>query len=1475
MTCPRMPREARERYVQLKSAPIQRRSVKKESSRYWEDSLRSIGIIDTPDGLRLMRPGYAFAGIAAVGDGSGDKGDGGDDGGFPAAAPAPEKDNFGATWRGATEAAATVLAAPSTVPTMGDIVASSISNPRLNVEDSRKVAAELLPEQQQLEQQQLELEQPSSSLQLASQNLEHDSATHFAAARAGSSSLSPAAERLLPMTTRPASVEAAAAGPGRPQRTKCPPRLDDSHPAPPLLSDQALLLNAEASGHQLSSFSMGSHPPQAPSSLEWTGESVLSRVELAQCVVKALTSIRKVEPSSSASLSPLRFVGAGETLGQVPRGWQGAPQRRGKQTGGAPNGSGNDASTKDDLIDLGVELYKIFVGHGPYEGQEGGEAGEDSGQWGKNQSHFGRGGRQEQGRSKRRAECSSATTSMQGKGSITYVPLSEHGLPPALSGLVSSLLEGRDYDSLGQVEEDLRLMTDESDRYLSVCRLGAGGDSSAAHPRIEFDSLLGREDELARLMESYDHGVGLVLVSGYSGTGKSSLVRAMGERVIERGAYFVSGKFDAMRQPLTLSAVLSALNDYCAILACDPDGAVAVRERIAVVMGDDSLVLASLLPNMTELVKTGDRVAAPAVFAGGDCMWRLMLLFRTFFRAAVTRTRPLVVALDDLQWSDPVSLNLMTTLVTDTELSGRLVIVGCYRDNEVGEGHPLRGCIDGIRRGGVARLTSVHLENFDRDGVNRLVSHALRLAPRTTRDLAEEATHKTGGNALFLVQFLGTLRDDGLLRYSLASRRWEWDITKVRESEIADDVVDLLTAKMLRLAPEVHSGLRIAAAFGAQSEAAVLQILDRAPENVLSTLAALDIATSEGLLVKSSSESSSGSGGTLRFSHDQIQRAAYLLIHAAERESFHLRLGRLLWKQSTPEEMDAHLFVVVDQLHRGIGMVSDPKEKTNIAHLSLLAGKKALGMSSFLPASVYMKAGIGLLSDDDWENANRELCLDLYSTCAETEYILGEEDNMQRHVGEVMKKACVLEEKLRAYYTLIQSLCTQNETTDAMNTALEVLGCLGEPFPPVGAVTKPIMIQSIGKTQKLLSTKTEKELLELDVMTDPIKTEAMRFLKLIFTYSFSKKIEYISLFSCRMVQLSLSHGVSSDSAFGFACYGMILCGQLADTAGGYRFGKLALSTMNRFDTKENLARVVAIVHGFIFNWTEPIQASLPCHKNAVAIGLSAGDTEYAMFNAIMYSGNALASGLPLGPLMDEMRGHRMQMIECKQYYMNTMQTPHRQFALNLLGRSQDPSKLAGEEMDEGVIALIEDRPTISAMALLYRLWLYYLFGKYRAAAETAERNVVVERDTKSTRFAINCNHYFFKGLAAMALARKEEGGGTMAEQLPVIELAIAKMRVWAASSSWNCQHKLELMEAERAYLEGDATLAAQLYERAVTTAADHRFVHEEALALERAGIFYLERGDRSTASGLFVKSQACYSRWGAIAKAEHIQELYF
>lgn len=462
---------------------------------------------------------------------------------------------------------------------------------------------------------------------------------------------------------------------------------------------------------------------------------------------------------------------------------------------------------------------------------------------------------------------------------------------------------------------------------------------------------------------------------------RSSLIMQLQQPLEKGGGYFISGKFDEMRQAKPLSAISAALDSYCDEVSrrMEAHRFAPLQTAIHEAVGDNGGIFTNLIPKLAKFIGPQyNSLSQPSTVddISKDALNRLFFFFRRLLRA-ISNASPIVLSLDDLQWADEASLELVEMLLTDVEI--RFLFVGCYRMNEVDDEHPLVKFIsNNVAVSGSVPSHNIDLQNMDTSIVNLVVSDVLNLPPWLTTKFSTIVHQKTSGNPMFFREFLTSLCDQGLLTYSVCSRRWEWDEDAILTQKLADNVVDLVKEKMLRLDDKAQWSLKILASIGAQCDVSTLRLLGRGlsgnvgPSDNDALVTPLLISEATGLVFRA--------GSTYRFAHDNIQQAAYQgLIPVGMRSSLHLLIGRTLHEVASDEELDGIIFLVVDQLNRGSENIINKEERLELAQLNLRAAKKAFGSSSFSAALVFLRRALNLLGEEDWQN-NYNICLEIYST---------------------------------------------------------------------------------------------------------------------------------------------------------------------------------------------------------------------------------------------------------------------------------------------------------------------------------------------------------------------------------------------------------------------------------------------------------------------------------------------------------------
>ncbi|HEY9600818.1 MAG TPA: serine/threonine-protein kinase PknK, partial [Allocoleopsis sp.] len=784
----------------------------------------------------------------------------------------------------------------------------------------------------------------------------------------------------------------------------------------------------------------------------------------------------------------------------------------------------------------------------------------------------------------------------QAQGSISQVPLGQYDISERF--IIPEKLYGR--------EAEVATLLAAFERVA-----GRWGDGEVGRRGDEETGIRGDGETV--LTEGGQGGVELMLVAGFSGIGKTAVVNEVHKPIVGARGYFIKGKFDQFKRDIPFSAWVQALQNLMRqLLTESSDSLHDWTTKILNALGENAQVIIEVIPELELLI--GKQPPVPEL-EGSAAQNRFNLLFRKFIRVFATNDHPLVIFLDDLQWADSASLRLMQLLMSETD-TRHLLLIGAYRDNEVSSAHPLMLTLDEIRKTD-AKVHQIILAPLDRPSLNCLIADTLSCSPERAMPLTELVIAKTQGNPFFSTQFLKSLYEDGLISFvppqsplvkeSCQSNEgstggWQCDIAQVRALAVSQDVVEFMASQLRKLPDTTQTVLKLAACIGNSFDLATLSIVYE--KSQAETAADLWRALQEGLIIPSSdiykffqSDGNPSLGmangkesnplpmthslfPTYKFLHDRVQQAAYFLIPKSQKQSTHLRIGRLLLSNTPGEEREEKIFDIVNQLNMGVELIDSAIERDELAQLNLIAGRKAKTSTAYAAAVRYLTLGIELVTAKAWQE-QYELILALHNEAAEAAFLHGDFIAMKQLAEVVLQRAKTLLDKVKIYQVKIQASMVQNQQLEAFNTGLTVLALLGIEFPhKVNQLDVELGLQ---ETTSNLNGKRIEDLIDLPQMTAPDKLAAMKILSSIFSAAFQASPQLFPLIVCKQVNLSIQHGNTSLSAFAYSTYALILCGIVGDIESGYQFGKLALRLLERINAKDVKTRTMQIVYSFIIH----------------------------------------------------------------------------------------------------------------------------------------------------------------------------------------------------------------------------------------------------------------------------------------------------
>jgi PAS domain S-box-containing protein len=1079
-------------------------------------------------------------------------------------------------------------------------------------------------------------------------------------------------------------------------------------------------------------------------------------------------------------------------------------------------------------------------------------------------------------------------------------------IPPVISALVMKLLaktaEER-YQSAWGIKADLEACLLQLQNNSQISEFILGSQDISEKFQIS-QKLYGREIEIEALIAAFKRvateklgqkelhlnsefalsptSVELMLISGYSGMGKSALVQEIYKPITQLRGYFIAGKFDQFQRNIPYSAIVSAFSNLVQQILTETETSLAQwKEKLLTALGANSQVIIDVIPELELIV--GQQPEVP-VLEPSESQNRFNLVFQNFIKVFTQPQHPLVIFLDDLQWADAASLKLIKLLMTAPD-SQYLFLIGAFRDNEVNASHPLMLTVDKIQEFG-AKINYIFLPPLDFNNINQLISDTLHCPPSETTALTELIQAKTGGNPFFMQEFLKSLYTENLIKFDRKIKSWQWDLKRIKAQNITDNVVELMANKIQKLSVKSQRALQLAACIGNQFDLETLAII--LEQSVTQTASDLNEAIIESLIFPLNdtykvvsewgleiTENQKNNfqnllDVTYKFTHDRIQQAAYSLIFEQDKQTIHWKIGQLLLQKIPQHLQERRIFDIVNQLNLGVKLITEKHLLYELIQLNCIAGKKAKSSAAYEPAWNYFKTSLNCLSSDSWQT-QYELTLNLYVEAAEAAYLSGSLQEMNHLTSVVLQGTKTLLDQVKAYEVKIQGCTAHNKPLEAIDTAREILTKLGINFPK-----KPnkfnILIELV-RTKIKLSGKPIKDLANLAEMTDPYQLAAMRILSSVASAAYFSIPELFALITFKQVNLSLTYGNTSVSSYAYATYGLILCGEaVGDVETGYQFGQLALSLMDKFNAQKLKARTLLIVNYFIRHWKEHLKETLTPLLDAYLVGLETGDLEYAAYSACVYSYHSYVLGKELSRLEREMAMYSNTLRQLKQetaFYYNQL---NRQVVLNLLGRSEDKCRLIGESYDEIKMLPLHieaNAQNICHSLYFYKLVLGYLFQDYQQALENA---ALVEQHLDNAVGSIPLSH-FYNSLVHLAIysdASKSE----QEKILLKVKSNQKKLKSWARTAPMTHLHKFYLVEAERNRVLNRKAEAMEYYDLAIKLAQKHQYINEEAIAHELAAKFYLALGKVKIAQVYLLDARYCYQQWGAIAKVQDLEKQY-
>jgi len=1065
--------------------------------------------------------------------------------------------------------------------------------------------------------------------------------------------------------------------------------------------------------------------------------------------------------------------------------------------------------------------------------------------------------------------------------------------PTIISRIIDKLLsknaEDRYQSALG-LKHDLEICRHHWSNNATIVEFTLGDQDVSGHFEIR-QILYGRSTEINTLLTHFHYVIAgqpqLLAISGYSGIGKSALVHEVHKPIAAYNGLFISGKFDQFKQNTPYSALKYAFKGWLNHVLSQPEPSLQQqKQQLLGTLGANARVLIDFLPGFEILL--GNLETVP-VLGSQETQARFYWVFKTFINT-ITQAHPLVLFIDDLQWADQGTLNLIIELLKKSTSPNmpkpRLYVMVAFRDNDINKHHPVKQMLQKIHQFENGSCSSqIHLNPLPEAEIKQLLMDSLHCSDETASPLAQLVHKKTAGNPFFTLEFLKTLYSQKLLNFDLSTKQWLWSLDDINAESITDNVVELMLLKMKSLPAETQHLLQLAACVGTRFDIDTLAVISE--QSMTEASHALWPAFIEGLLIQEGGDWLLGSMEkahsktttarkkikqipVCRFIHDRMLQAAYESLVEATCKQTHLAIGRLLYQHMSETQRELHVFKLVNQLNFGITLISDINEKARLSTLNYRAAKKARQAGAWRDASEYARIGLTLLPKSPWKTCY-PLCYQLFFLQAECENLIGHSDKSEAlyeqllaHTNNDLDKAeqCALR--------IVQNI-GRAEYEKGLAIGLKGLEFLGLSIPNDGDTLSDFLTQQKTRLDQALLKTPLKKMCQLPETSDRSTQLSLYILtNLGITAMLLKRPKLLLVCTQKGLLLSITKGKCDLTGYALAMYSMILNIQ-EDYEAAYLAGQQALKIKNQYPYCRESAAVLNNVAFGSAHLKSPPKKILALYQQGYEEGLQSGELARA---GASLAGKLTAIIVDGSPVRQHLRHAQrcLHFAQEKGLYLPYARI-HHQYSQSL----QQHKDLLGPEhfTPEDIQAIKNSFFQVG----LQHCQFHYAFWSDQVPNITlkkAEQLLSNYQQLKQVSFI--ADSYF---ILCLAILRALKSGDLQPDTHEAKQWQTHYQTFWQKLQNLNAcyapnhQHKISLLEAQQLDIDNaPMEIVAHCYQQAIEAATEHGFNQYAALSNELYGDYLTSMGFDDFAKIPIEKAFSLYKTWGCQPKLDNLPLRY-
>lgn len=1046
-------------------------------------------------------------------------------------------------------------------------------------------------------------------------------------------------------------------------------------------------------------------------------------------------------------------------------------------------------------------------------------------------------------------------------------------VPLVISKILDKLLDKEPYQryqtATGLKEDFIRCAADLKN--LEKIRPFSLGKKDFNNKLIFSSAIYGREQEQSTLLKALNHveqqhNSQICIISGYSGVGKSRLIKELHRPIVEKQGYCLSGKYQQYKKTTAYFALIQVLTDLVEqLLGESEERLVSWRRALQTALQGNGQLIVELVPELALIIGAQPKLSE---LAPEEARNRFHTTLEQFFRALGEQKTTVTIFIDDMQWADIATIQLFQHLIAVKSCKS-LLLIFAYRDNEVSETHPLNTLLEEIKNTDKFNC-HIKLAPLNPNDIGQFIATSLALKLETIKPLIDIVIDKTAGNPFFIREFIKSLHEQGILTKN-KKNQWQWDESLIDKLDATDNVIELMALRLTHVSKTGQNILHHAACIGNIVPIALLrQVIGIAERDIEQALSPL---ISDGLIIAFSHNQQSNTLEQIKFSHDKIQQAAYLLSNPVPKSLIHYKVAQYYLADNQPSasnnsHAEDNIFRYIEHLNLASSLYIEQSNQTLLAYYNNIAGHKSLESNDYNSALYYFEQAETYIDNQHWQ---QEYELSFSIALGKANVLYFTQDYYQANLHFQQHIALITGLVDQANFTKIQvlSLIAQNEMQKAFDLGIATLQSIEIELPKSPEQLNYLAIERHYRADNIAA------LANLPAMTDKRQLLALDILNAIQTPAYLlSPVEYMRI-AYASLDLCLTAGLSALSAKVFVTHGLLLCGAFSRFDEGLAFAALANDVNQRYPSnpihvETEFTRNVSIAH-----WTSPLKQTLKPLEQNFYLGIECGNIEYAFHSALFQSLHSLFSGQELTACQNIFARYVQAMKAKKQHYQLGVMQIWQQFIKNLTDENSQTDQLNGVFFNEkSQLPLLVETQNVTTLFTyhLSRMIQAYLFDNI---SQAYEHMLLAHSYQNSVVSLFHFGEFHFYGALIRAqycrTQAKSQDSHEYNDNLEHINNSLTLVSQWATSSAENYRHKELLIHAELQYLLKDLS-AWSYYDQAISFAKRHGEKHHIALANELAGNYWLNADKASLASEYYQQALHHYQTWGANRKTQQLQK---